>query len=243
LKEEIGAHAVWAVPYFGAVHSDTVVTTWIVMVLTLAFLGYVGASYRGVKANKLQTIFEGVVETVADTVHGSLGKAGEAFVPFYLALFVFLFACNQFGMFPAKSFGLPFGGSPTADINTTFSLALAVWVMIHVTGLGRKGLRYFAHLAQPFPAVLPLNILDELLRPVTLAARLFFNIFIGELLPIIIASILLPVGATASAASVVSYQVLMFGVQFLGFAVGAIQAFVFSLLGVVYMSLNLAEDH
>ena len=69
-----------------------------------------------------------------------LGEGGEPFVPFFVALFLFIFLLNQFGIVPLKEFGLPFGGSPTADLNTVVPLALLVFCMIQVAAFRKKGL-------------------------------------------------------------------------------------------------------
>ncbi|MBV8479378.1 MAG: F0F1 ATP synthase subunit A, partial [Actinobacteria bacterium] len=177
MKEEIGSHSLWHVPILGTIHADTVLTTWLAMVVTLAFLAWVGNSYRSPKVTKRQTVFEGIVNYIADLVHGTLGRAGEPFVPFFIALFIYLFVMNQFGLFPFKALGLPFGGSPTADLNTTVPYALLIFFMIQVVAIRKFGVRYFAHLAKPFWPLIPINTLEELARPATLAARLFFNIF------------------------------------------------------------------
>ncbi len=243
MKEEIGAHTSWTLPLLGHVHSDTVLTTWLVMAITLAFLAWVGSSYRSPRASGTQTVFEGVIDYAADTVYGALGKSGEPFVPFFIGVFIFIFVLNQFGSLPLRVLGAPVGGSPTADINTTLALSLMVWLTIQVTGVARFGPRYFAHLTKPFVAVTPLNILDELLRPVTLAARLFFNIFIGELLPIVVASIIVAKVSIGFFNLSLFALVIPFFIQLFNLAVGSIQAFVFTLLGVVYMSLNLSEEH
>jgi F-type H+-transporting ATPase subunit a len=235
LHEEIGAHSLWTLPLIGTIHADTILTTWLAMLVALAFLAWVGGSYRSPRVGKRQTVFEGVVNYVADMVHGSLGKSGEPFVPFFIALFIYLFLLNQFGIFPFKALGLPFGGSPTADLNTTVPYALMIFFMIQVVAIRKNGLLgAYKHLAKPFPVLLPINLLEELARPMTLAARLFFNIFVGELLFIIIASII-------PKAPVLS--VLPFFVQFFNFFVGTIQAFVFTLLGIVYLSLATADEH
>ena len=243
MKEEIGAHSLWHVPVLGTVHADTVLTTWLAMVVTLLFLGWIGNSYRSPRATKRQTVFEGIINYVADLVHGTLGPRGEPFVPFFIALFIYLFVLNQFGLFPFKALGLPFGGSPTADLNTTVPYALMIFFMIQFVAVRRFGLRYYGHLAKPFVWLLPINTLEELARPATLAARLFFNIFVGELLLFVIASIInskITIGAfnLSLAASVAPFFIVFFNIF-----VGTVQAFIFTLLGIVYMSLATAEDH
>ena len=213
------------------------------MAVTLLFLGWVGNSYRSPRATKRQTVFEGIINYIADLVHGTLGRAGEPFVPFFIALFIYLFVMNQFGLFPFKQLGLPFGGSPTADLNTTVPYSLMIFFMIQFVAIRKYGLRYYGHLAKPFWALLPINTLEELARPATLAARLFFNIFVGELLFVIIASIINAKVMIGPINLSLVVSILPFFVQFFNFFVGTIQAFLFTLLGIVYLSLAIADDH
>jgi F-type H+-transporting ATPase subunit a len=243
VHEQIGEHIQWHLPVLGAVHADTITTTWLVMVVALIFFGWIGASYRSPYVSKRQAILEAVFNYIADLVTSVLGEGGEPFVPFFVALFFFIFLLNQFGMLPFKALGLPFGGSPTADLNTVVPLALVVFCTIQVVAFRKKGLAYFGHVLKPFAALLPINVLDEILRPITLAARLFFNIFVGELLFVIVTSIILAhisIGFFNLSLGVTVVPIL---IQFFNFFVGTIQAFVFTLLAIVYMSLALADEH
>ncbi|HZZ63951.1 MAG TPA: FoF1 ATP synthase subunit a, partial [Candidatus Baltobacteraceae bacterium] len=181
MQEKIGEHFTWQWPVIGTVHSDTIVTTWIVMAVSLIFFAWVGASYRSARVSKRQTVIEGVINYIADLATSVLGEQGEAFVPFFIALFLFIFLLNQFGFLPLKALSLPFGGSPTADLNTTAAYALMVFVLIQIVGIRKYGIGFYKHLAKPFWVLTPINVLEELARPATLAARLFFNIFVGEL--------------------------------------------------------------
>ena len=243
MHEHIGEHILWQVPVLGAVHADTIMTTWLVMAIALLFFGWIGASYRSPYVTKRQAVLEAVFNYIADLVTSVLGEEGAAFVPFFVALFIFIFLLNQFGMLPFKALGLPFGGSPTADLNTVIPLALVVFCTIQIVAFRKKGLAYFGHVLKPFPALLPVNLLDEILRPVTLAARLFFNIFVGELLFLIVTSIILAhinIGFFNLSLGVAVVPIL---IQFFNFFVGTIQAFVFTLLAIVYLSLALADEH
>lgn len=239
MQENLGAHILWHLPVLGAVHADTIVTTWIVMALSLAFFAWVGASYRQPTQTKRQVVVEGVVNYVADLATSTLGKRGEPFVPFFIALFVFIFLLNQFGMLPFKALGLPIGGSPTADLNTTVPLALTVWLATWVLFLKSHA----KHLVQPFAWLLPINLIEEFSRPLTLAARLFFNIFVGELLFLIVAQVIedrIKIGALNLSFAV---AVAPFFIQFFNFFVGTVQAFVFTLLAIVYFSLAIGDSH
>jgi F-type H+-transporting ATPase subunit a len=243
MKEHIGEHITWNLPVLGTVHADTIVTTWLVMALSLAFFAWVGASYRSAYRTRRQVVVEGVVNYIADLANSTLGEKGEPYVPFFIALFVFIFLMNQFGIVPFKALGLPFGGSPTGDINTTIPLAAIVFVMTWAAGFKQNGLGQFAHLGKPFLWLFPINTLEELARPLTLAARLFFNIFVGELLFIIIASIITAHVTVGPLNLSLAVAILPFFIQFFNFFVGTIQAFVFTLLAIVYLSLATAEDH
>jgi F-type H+-transporting ATPase subunit a len=150
---------------------------------------------------------------------------------------------NQFGIFPFKALGLPFGGSPTADLNTTVPLALIVFALTIYVGIQQGGVEFFKHFIQPFPALLPINVLEWLVRPVTLAARLFFNIFVGELLFIIVASVVSAHVKIGFFDLSLAVTVVPFLIQFFNLFVGTVQAFVFTLLGIVYLSLSIPEHH
>jgi F-type H+-transporting ATPase subunit a len=243
LHEQIGEHITWNLPGLGQVHADTIMTTWLVMVIALIFFAWIGASYRSARVSKRQAIVEGVMNFIADLAYGVLGPEGEPFVPFFIALFIFIFLLNQFGMLPFKVVGLPFGGSPTSDLNTVLPYALTVFLLIQFVAFRKKGPGYLKHLFKPFPVLFPLNVVDEVLRPTTLFARLFFNIFVGELLFIIVASIITAKVMLGPVNLSLIVTVVPFFIQFFNFFVGTVQAFVFTLLAIVYLSLAIAQDH
>src|SRR6185437_14986747 len=213
------------------------------MLLSLIFFAWVGASYRSAYQTRRQVVVEGVVNYIADLATSTLGPRGEPFVPFFIALFVFIFLMNQFGMLPFKAFGLPFGGSPTADAATTVGLALVVFVLTWIAGFRMTGWNRLKHLFKPTPLLFPINLLEELTRPLTLAARLFFNIFVGELLFIIIASIVVAKVTIGPLNLSLAVTVVPFFVQFFNFFVGTVQAFIFTLLAIVYLALSIGDDH
>lgn len=243
MHERIGEHITWTLPLLGKVHADTIVTTWLVMGVSLIFFAWVGASYRSAYQSRRQAVVEGVVNYISDLATSTLGEKAETSAPFFVALFVFIFLLNQFGMIPFKVLGLPFGGSPTADINTTLPLALLVFFLTWIAGVRQNGPKHFLHVFKPFAWLAPINILEELARPATLAARLFFNIFVGELLFIIIASIITAKVMVGPLNLSLAVTVVPFFIQFFNFFVGTVQAFVFTLLAIVYLSLATAEDH
>ena len=243
MHEQVGSHLTWQWPLIGSVHADTILTTWLVMLVSLAFFWYLGRSYKTNRVNKRQATFEGIVNYLADLTQSTIGKHGERYVPIFIGMFFFIFILNQIGFFPFKQLGLPFGGAPTADLNTTVAFALLVFFGIQFVAVRQSGIRAYAHLFKPFPVLFPLNLIEELARPVVLALRLFFNIFVGELLLFVVATIIAsnvkvgPVNLSLGAA------IVPFFLQFFNFFVGTLQAFVFTLLSIVYLSLATAEEH
>lgn len=212
--------------------------------------------------SKLQNVMEWVVEFVHGMVASTMPlHIGKRFISIALALILFIFIANLLGLPFAiiteheeefKLFGftilseeriheleaagkhaaLLWWKSPTADLSVTLGLAAIVFVLIHYLGLTRNTKHYLKHYVEPHWVMFPLNLIKELFKPITLGLRLFANIFAGEIL---IATIIMA-GA--------------FGIPLLavwqGFSifVGAIQAFLFTILTMVYISqAAIHEDH
>ena len=237
MHEKIGEHPLWNLPVLGPVHADTILTTWVVMIATLVFFYFIGGSYRTNRVNKTQATFEGIINYLADLAVGTLGRAGERFVPIFVSIFIFIWVLNQFGLLPFKQMGLPFGGSPTADLDTTAALALFVFFGIQFVAIRGAGIKAYAHLFQPFWPLFPINLIEEIARPVVLAMRLAFNILAGDLLLFVVATIIAADVTIGPVNLSLVATVVPFGVEFFNFFIGTIQAFVFTLLTIVYLSL------
>ena len=243
MQEKLGAHILWHVPVLGPVHGDTIVTTWLVMVLALLFFGWVGASYRSAYQTRRQVVVEGVVNYIADLATSTLGPKGEPFVPFFIALFVFIFLMNQFGMLPFKAFGLPFGGSPTADLNTTVPLALSC------SSSPGSSASHDRLGADPAPLQAPSAALSRQRhrrgrtsgrRSRRACSSIFSSASCFSSSSLRSSSAKVTIGALNLSLAV---AVLPFFIQFFNFFVGTIQAFVFTLLAIVYLSLSISDDH
>ena len=245
MHETIGEHPLWHISFlpapFNTVHSDTVVITWIGMAIVLAAVALLAATHPVTKLSKRYSFMELIVNGIGAQVETILGRNGVPFVPLIISLFMFIFVLNEIGLFPFV------GKSPTADLNTTAALAIFVIVLIQIVGIARKGLGYFGHLlVKPvWPLgilMLPIMIIDELARPVTLAMRLFGNIFAGEVLLVVVGAVILanvsigffPVSKLANAAPVAIY--------FFNMIIGLIQAVVFTLLTTAYLITPLSDE-
>jgi F-type H+-transporting ATPase subunit a len=152
-------------------------------------------------------------------------KTAPFVVPLAVTLFLFILIANWLAIIPTGHHP-EYMPPPASDVNLTYALALLVIGWMHVTGIRKKGVRgYYHHLITPTPWLLPLNLIEEIMRPVTLALRLFGNIFSGVIMVSLIA--LFP-AYILWAPDIIWKLFDMF--------IGLIQAFIFSLLTVLYFS-------
>jgi F-type H+-transporting ATPase subunit a len=214
------------------------------------------------RPSKMQNFMEWVVEFVQGVVASAMPLSkGKPFIGLGMTLIMFIFIANLLGLPFAiiteheqevKLFGLTvlseeriheleadgkhaallWWKSPTADLSVTLGLAAIVFVLIHYLGLTRNTKHYLKHYVEPHWLMFPLNLIKELFKPVTLGLRLYANIFAGEIL---IATIIMA-GAFGIPLLVVWQGFSIF--------VGAIQAFLFTILTMVYISqATIHEDH
>lgn len=183
---------------------------------------------------KLQLFFETVVDQVNQLVESTVGPAGKRIVPLAVALFLFILTANWLEVIPSS----PRGGteylpSPTGNVNLTYALAVVVIVVVHVASVRARGIRgYVKHYFQPFPFFFPINVIEEVTKPITLALRLFGNLFAGTLMLLLIAA-LLPV-------YIVPFGDVLW--KLFDMFIGLIQAFIFSLLTIVYYGMATSVD-
>jgi F-type H+-transporting ATPase subunit a len=192
---------------------------------------------------KLQLVWETIVSQVTREVDSNLGGVNPTVVTYAVALFFFILTANWLELIPSqpteKLHLLP---APTSDTNLTYAMALLVIGGVWTYGVRQKGLRgYLKHFVEPYPILLPLNVLEELIKPVTLALRLFGNIFAGAIMLALIGSLIswqiggIPVGGILGGLFNIIWKLFdMF--------IGAIQAFIFALLTVLYFGMA-GGDH
>jgi F-type H+-transporting ATPase subunit a len=176
-----------------------------------------------------RNIVEIFVEGFTSLVEGVVGKDARLYAPFYGALFLFILCCNLIGLLPGF---VP----PTSNANTTLGLGITSFVAFNYFGFRRHGAAYLKHFLGPIwwlvPLMLPLELIDVLLRPITLNLRLLMNMFADHLVLDIFTDL------TRVIVPVVFYM--------LGTFVSIVQAFVFTLLSLVYVALAVGghdEEH
>jgi F-type H+-transporting ATPase subunit a len=228
---EIGHHNVAELGPF-TFHADTIWNTLLAAGIVLA-LGFIvrRALTRDTADHvptKIQLVWESVVGEVNRQVEDNLGKVHPFVAPLAISLFFFILLCNWFELLPTKlNDDLHVTAPPTADVNLTYALALLVILSVWTYGIREKGVKgYFKHFVEPYPFLAPLNVLEELIKPLTLALRLFGNIFAGGIMLSLIA--LMPLYILWGP-NVVWKLFEMF--------IGAIQAFIFALLTVLYFAM------
>jgi len=187
---------------------------------------------------KVQLIWETVVKEVNTQVEDNLGRVHPYAAPLAISIFFFVLFANWLELIPTEiNEDVHLLPAPTADVNLTYALALVTMVSVWTYGLRVKGARgYFKHFVEPFPVMLPLNILEELIKPVTLALRLFGNIFAGGIMLALIGALIgwsvsdIPIGGVVGFVFNIVWKLFdMF--------IGAIQAFIFALLTVLYFAM------
>jgi F-type H+-transporting ATPase subunit a len=189
---------------------------------------------------KLQILWESVINEVQNQVEDNLGKVNRTVVMFAVCEFFFILVANWLEMIPSElndKYKVGLLAAPTSDTNLTYAMAIMVMIGVWTYGIRQKGAKgYFSHFLQPYPFLLPLNIIEEITKPISLALRLFGNIFAGGILLALIASMTawtvgaIPVGGALSVVFAVLWKVF-------DMAIGGIQAFIFALLTVLYFGM------
>jgi F-type H+-transporting ATPase subunit a len=194
---------------------------------------------------KLQLLWETIVGQVTTQVEENLGKVNPFVVPLATALFFFILIANWIEVIPTEiNEHHHFLPSPTADTNLTYAMAVMVIIGVWTFSIRERGFKgFWKHYFEPVPWMFPLEILQDLLKPVTLALRLFGNIFAGGIMLALIAGLAdvkaggLPLGGVFTTILNVVWK--LFDTMFLG----ALQAFIFALLTVLYFGMAGAHGH
>ena len=223
-EAEVGKHFYWNIAGF-LVHGQVLIVLWFVFAILLTF-GFLGSRNIEQIPRGWQNFMESVVEFVTDIAKDQLGESFyREWVPFIGTLFLFIFGCNWAGaIIPWKLIALPEGelAAPTNDINTTIALALLTSLAYFYAGLSKKGLGYFKRYIEPIPLLLPINILEDFTKPLSLSFRLFGNVLADEL-TITVLTALVPL-------------VIPLPIMFLGIFAGSVQALIFSTLAAAYIA-------
>ena len=186
---------------------------------------------------KLQLFWEYIVfDLVGELAESSMGPRGKKFVPIGVTLFIFILICNWIGFIPSSlqpGVSAEIFPAPTADVNLPLAMALLVIVWVHIESVKARGAKgYLRHYVQPYAALGPINVIEEVTKPITMTFRLFGNMFSGGLMILVMVT-LLPI-------YVVPFGEIVW--KPFDLFIGAIQAYIFMLLTVLYFAMATSHD-
>ncbi|MCR4440673.1 MAG: F0F1 ATP synthase subunit A [Peptococcaceae bacterium] len=215
---------------FGLEVSSVVTTMWGLMLL-ITLLAYLATrKLEKVPESRLQNFMEFGLEAILGLLSQVMGKEklAKRYFPLLASFFILILASNYSGLLPGAGH-IPGLQAPTSTLSVTAGFALVVFVSTHYYGVKTKGIKYFRHFIEPLPFLLPLNIIEEFVKPLSLSLRLYGNIF-GEEMVVASLFALVPL--------FLPLPMMLLGVLF-----GLIQAFVFTMLAALYIATATAEHH
>jgi F-type H+-transporting ATPase subunit a len=220
---EIGNHYYWKIGEF-EIHGQVFIVSWFVIGI-LFLLSLLGVNDPKRIPSSWQNFMELLLEFTQDIAVTQIGKDKyHPWLPFVSTLFLFILGSNWAGaIIPWKLFILPEGelASPTNDINTTVAFALLTSGAYFFAGFRKRGLGYFKRYVMPTPILLPINILEDFTKPLSLSFRLFGNVLADEL--------------TVSVLVLLVPLFIPLPIMALGIFAGSVQALIFSTLAAAYI--------
>ncbi len=250
---EVAPQALWHIPIPGTSYEFPITNSFFMMLVVMVLLIVIGALIARRSTlipGRLQVGVEIIVEFLMGLVEGAAGrKLGRSIFPIIGGLFIFILFANWVELLPGlgsiwlartvngEVVHMPIIRPPTSDLNMTIAMALLSYVMFQYLGIKAHGFKgRIKHLATPV-FVFPIEVISETARIISLSFRLFGNIFAGDVLLTIMYAI-----ANAIKFTVIG---LLVPVVFLYLEVlfGFIQALVFAILTLIYISLAAADVH
>lgn len=209
---------------------DTLIYTLIAGAIVIVVGLVVRAKVTSGVPGKLQLFLETINSLVHRQVDESIGLRIAPFaVPLGITLFFFLLVANWMSVFSFNGYPEP----PTSDVNLPYALTFFVLIWVHVFGIRQNGLHYFEHYAKPFAIMAPMEVLTQLARFLSLPLRLFGNMFAGTIMLQLIVNLMPVYVSWVPGAAWKLFDLF----------VGAMQAFIFTLLTIVYFGEFKPEPH
>ena len=212
-------------PWLHEHHLVVVSYTWFVMAM-LALFSFLATRRMNIVPGRFQNVMEVIIGGFDSLLTDTMGHEGRKFFPLIATLGLYILTSNLLGMVPGFE-------SPTANLNTTVSLALVVFVMTHIVGVRVHGFKYFKQFMGPVwwltPLMMPIEIISHLSRPLSLSVRLFGNIM-GEDIVLAVVLLLVPL-------------LVPLPVFVLMIFTSCIQTLVFMLLAMMYIAGAMEEAH
>ncbi len=212
---------------FGWPVTSYITTMWAIMAVLL-IIGLVVSNRMQKVPGRLQMLAEYSLGGLVNYFGGMMGQErARRYFPLLGTLFLLILFSNWSGILPGAGHINGFH-PPTGTLSVTAALAIVVFVTVQGIGIRERGWHYFGHFFQPIFLLFPLNILEELIKPLSLSLRLFGNIYGEEMVAVVL------LGLFAPAAIPMQLLALLFGF---------IQALVFTTLTAIYIGQATAESH
>jgi F-type H+-transporting ATPase subunit a len=213
---------------------DTIYTTVLAMAVVLGSAFYVRSRVTSGVPGKVQLAWETVTGAVSDQVENTLGPQYRQATPVAVSIFMLVLVADLVEMLPGLFHNTDYLPSPTADVNLTYAMGIVVFVLTNAASIRARGVGgYFKHFFRKPVAMFPLHVIEELVKPFTLALRLFGNLFAGGIMIALILALPKYFYAGTLVFTVVWKLFDMF--------IGVIQAFIFALLTILYYQFAVEE--
>lgn len=214
---------------------DTIWTTVAACLIVLGIGFYLRRRVTSGVPGKLQLFWEFVVGTVQDQVENSLGPKYRHVVPLGVGIFLLVLVADWLEILPGLFHNTDYSPAPTADVNLTYAMGITVFILITGASIRAKGLGgYIKHYFRKPTWMFPIHIIEEITKPLTLALRLFGNLFSGGIMIALLISFPFP---KFSVAALIFTPVWKLFDMF----IGVIQAFIFALLTILYYQFAVEE--
>jgi F-type H+-transporting ATPase subunit a len=249
---ELNVQVIWHGPKIGPFDmsiSNAVIYMWVAAVVVFTFFFIVSRRLKK-DPDGLQTVAEILLNLATGHLTGQIGEKGKKYYYLILSLFVYIFTMNILGLIPKPAFLKPY--TPTANINVTFGIAFVVFVVVQFQGFRRHGVRgyigsWLSPPGVPKALALPLNVIfffvhlmGEFFKPLSLAIRLFGNTIAGHLIILVMLGIVIQYSSVLVAIPPLAFVLAMNGFEIF---VAFIQAYIFSLLSVIYIESAIYAGH
>lgn len=218
---------------FWNLQADTLISTWVILGIIFISSWYISRCLKN-DSSLVRFIVLQYVQSFRDLIQQSLKVCSIANLAMIGSIFTFILMCNTIQF-------IPWLEEPTKDLNTTLALGIISFLFVHGTSIRTNGLwHYIKHYFEPFFLMFPLHVIGAISSIISLSFRLFGNIFGGFIISSLYSS--------AISGSAISQTLgLITGANFVillifGFAEGLIQAFVFTMLTLTYLSMEVAPE-
>ncbi len=184
----LNCETVFVIPILGGIEvMESVAATWIIMAILVVVAIFLTSNLKVENVGKKQMIVETAVEGLQNMIVGIIGEKGIKYVPYLVTVIIFIALSNMMGIIGFKP--------PTKDLNVTAGLAIMSIILIEYAAISSKGVKHWLkHFIEPVPVVMPINVLELFIRPLSLCMRLFGNILgafvVMELLKIVAPAII-----------------------------------------------------